>query len=698
MFGIKKYHLLAVFILFSCFTISSAQEARILSHEIGNLWETMTTTGSLPEYSPLQDQMTYPGGDFYTEMPKNLAGQGIWIGVTDWTGKAHGDTITRFHSSYVSEGGFENYEASLFTTAIIRSGSYAHRKFVRSRLPNVTVNDKLETRYTDGRDRSTRRQTLSTDEQIETYWATNVGVNVFMHSYALANYNHNDYIIREYTFSNNGNTDQDESTIELPGQNLTGVYFGFAYYMIPSGDVGHAQVGQHDDWAVYYGNLPGDTLRGIYYKYDGNASGSVYAADDTGDPDKTTGEFLSPQYPAYGVLHADMAHDDESDDRSQPSTVDIKPRSLLRSYSKGNSPADMYNELKSGIQSQGTLGQSPNPYDPTVIEPVALLSFGPYDIPFGADVKIVLYEAVGSISKRLAIDAGKRWKEGTLEFDGKTGDQAKNALLATGKDSLFMHASHAEYAWKIGLGNLPTPPPAPDSVFMYAGPGKVDLYWQSVANVPDFLTKELDFKGYRIYRTEGIYTNVYNMIAEIDGDARTYTDREVERGKKYYYAITAFDDGSQNSSGIYPGQSLESSPYSNRNFAVGLVPFKAAQKGLDSIYVVPNPYHIQGLAYGGTVQYSYSEVPRIEDKIAFVGLPPKATIRIFTMHGDLVDTIPHPNPLNPSSIPESADEEWFQISQSWQTIKSGVYIYHVEGWDLNGNYLGSTTGKFVIIR
>jgi hypothetical protein len=68
------------------------------------------------------------------------------------------------------------------------------------------------------------------------------------------------------------------------------------------------------------------------------------------------------------------------------------------------------------------------------------------------------------------------------------------------------------------------------------------------------------------------------------------------------------------------------------------------------------------------------------------------------MHGDLVSTIPHPNPLNPNSIPESADEEWYQISESWQTIKSGVYIYHVEGWDLEGNYLGTTTGKFVIIR
>jgi hypothetical protein len=261
-----------------------------------------------------------------------------------------------------------------------------------------------------------------------------------------------------------------------------------------------------------------------------------------------------------------------------------------------------------------------------------------------------------------------------------------------------MNASHAEFAWRIGLENLPTPPPTPDDFTINSGPGKIELEWSSVADKRDWLTGELDFAGYRIYRAEGIYTNVYSQIAELPGDITTYTDRQVERGKKYYYAVTAYDDGTQNTTGLYPGQPLESSPYYNRNFVVGAVPFKASSPHLDSVFVVPNPYHIQGLAYGGTVKYTYSSVPRIEDKLSFVGLPAIATIRIFTVHGDLVATIPHPNPENPNSIPESADEEWYQITDSWQTIKSGVYIYHVEGWALDGTPLGSTTGKFVIIR
>ena len=145
-------------------------------------------------------------------------------------------------------------------------------------------------------------------------------------------------------------------------------------------------------------------------------------------------------------------------------------------------------------------------------------------------------------------------------------------------------------------------------------------------------------------------------------------------------------------------KSLESSPYYNRNFVTGGSPFLGAHNNLDQIYVVPNPYHVQGLAYGGTVIEDYNDVPRLEDKLMFVGLPAKATIRVFTMAGDLVTTIPHPNPDNPNSVPESADEEWYQITDNWQNIKSGVYIFYVEGYDLNGVALGSTMGKFVIIR
>jgi len=689
-------HSKLIFILILLVFLTGYSPAQTKSHEIGHLWETMFPTGSLPRYAPLQDQMSYPGGDFRLMTYKNLAGLGLWIGVENWT-----DKFGTSHPVYVSQGGFENDEASEFTFAIQSSGKVWNKKKVWNRLPLVTVNNNLETRFLDTRESSTKSSSIPADEQIETKWATNVGVQVRMRSWALANQNHNSYIIREYVFTNDGNVDSDAGTIELPAQDLTGVYFGFQYYLIPGGDRGHEQIRQHDDWAVYYGNQPGDSLRGIFYMFDGDADEDHRAGDDIGDPDQFTGEFMSPQYPGFGVLHADFAYNDESDDPGQPSTVDIKPRKNFKSVTKGDGNNSLYGELMSGIQSTGTVGQAERAYDPSVQQPVAMLSFGPYDIPFGQDVRIVLYQVVGSVPKKTAIQSGKAWKEGTLEFNGLTGDAAKNALLRTGLDSLLTYARRVEDAWNLpnGLKDLPTPPPAPD-LTITSGPGKIELEWSSVADKKDKQTGEVgDFAGYRVYRAVGSYLNVYEKIYEVYGDTTHYTDRNVERGKPYYYYVTAFDDGTLNTTGVKPGQSLESSPYSNRNFdRGGAVPFIGARSDMDSIYVVPNPYHLQGLAYGGTIQDDYADVPRPEDKLAFVGLPAHAKIHIFTMSGDLVAELEHPNPENPNSVAESADESWYQITSSWQTIKSGVYLYYIEGWDLDMNPVGTTTGKFVVIR
>lgn len=670
----------------------SAKAQEIRSHEIGKLWETMFPTGviSTTSAAPFRNQMTYPGGDLRYQTRKNLSGMGLWVGVSNWA-----DTLNTLHSWYVSEGGFENDEARGYVFFLPKK----NKKKVRYRLPLVNVNDVPETRLLDGRSQSTRSSKIPADERIETKWATNVGVQVTMTSYAFANQNHNSYIIRQYTFTNNGNVDGDADDIELPGQNLSDVYFGFQYFLIPSNDRGHAVVRQNDEWAAYYGNAPGDTLRGLFYTFDGDAEDSYDPDDDTGDPDPQTGEFLSPQYPAFGVLHADRAYNDAGDDMSQPRTVDIKPRIQMKSHDKGNSDKDMYAEMSSGVQSRGTVGMADYPYDASVRVPIGLLSFGPYDLPFGESVTVVLYEAVGAISQRDALTAGKAWKNGDLEFNGLTGDAAKNALLATGKDSLFMHAARAEFAWRNGLESIPSPPPSP-SLNIYSGPGKIELDWQSVADEEDWQTKINDFVGYNVYRAEGSWINVYNKIWSVVGDSTHFVDRDVERGKKYYYAVTAYDDGSQNTSGLFPGQPLESSPYSNRNAFVGAEAFQGARTAMDSIFVVPNPYHLQGLAYGGDIGNLWDglNIPRLEDKISFVGLPAKAVIRIFTMHGNLVATIQHPNPDNPNSIPESADEAWFQITDSYQMIKSGVYAYQVEGWDLEGNPLGTATGKFIIIR
>ncbi len=702
----RKYWSLALRLTVLLAIIYSPAQGQLKNHEIGRLWITRFKVGSIPNYAPLQNQMTYPGGDFFLHTRKNMERIGHWIGVKNWT-----DKFGVQFPFYVSEGGYRNYEAQDILTPV------SNRKKVRQRLPIVDVNDQREKRIMDNRASASRSSSLAADEQIITKWRTNVGIEVTRNSYAFANRRHDSYIISEYIFKNTGNVDA-SSTIELEDQNLEGVYFGFWRVFIPSGDIGHEQMGgQRDEWCHYYGNQAGDTLRGFWYVYDGDNQRKSF--DDTGDPSEVTGEFLAPQYVSYGVLHADTDYQDESDNQAQPATVNFWPSSQVHSHTRGDDELTLYADLSSGEQSQGSdmMGYN-DPWDPQIQDPQLLMAFGPYDIPFGEDVRIVLFEAIGSIDRRKAIEYGKQWLEGNLEWNGKSGDEAKNAILATGRDSLHQIVRRAEWTWEHGLEAVPDGPESPN-LRMMAGPGKVELEWyygtydpvnkthDVVPPKPDVDTGVYDFAGYRLYRAEDAYTNIYQLIWQCGGNTgipvtNKYTDRNVKRGKSYFYYVTAYDDGTQNTSDLFPGKIVESSHFSNRNYQFAAVPFEGARSKLDSVYVVPNPFHAQGLEYGGTFLEDYLIDPyqsaRPEDRIYFVGLPAKAVIRIFTVHGDLVKTLHHPNPENSLSVPESADEMWFQITDSWQTIKSGVYFYHVEGWDLDGNPLGSTTGKFVVIR
>ena len=83
---------------------------------------------------------------------------------------------------------------------------------------------------------------------------------------------------------------------------------------------------------------------------------------------------------------------------------------------------------------------------------------------------------------------------------------------------------------------------------------------------------------------------------------------------------------------------------------------------LKEIRVVPNPFHLKSRS----IQFGV-DAP---DRIAFYGLPPECTIRIFTERGDLVDVIEH--------VDGSGDELWNSMTSSRQMIVSGLYIAHFE--------------------
>ncbi|NNE08872.1 MAG: T9SS type A sorting domain-containing protein [Gemmatimonadetes bacterium] len=99
-------------------------------------------------------------------------------------------------------------------------------------------------------------------------------------------------------------------------------------------------------------------------------------------------------------------------------------------------------------------------------------------------------------------------------------------------------------------------------------------------------------------------------------------------------------------------------------------------------YVVPNPY--VGSASFEPERFAISG--RGERRIEFRGIARNATVRIYTVLGDLVQTLTQ----NGS---DDAFVAWNLRTRDNLDVAPGLYIYHVDGGDA-----GTATGKFAIIK
>lgn len=104
-------------------------------------------------------------------------------------------------------------------------------------------------------------------------------------------------------------------------------------------------------------------------------------------------------------------------------------------------------------------------------------------------------------------------------------------------------------------------------------------------------------------------------------------------------------------------------------------------KQLSNIYVVPNPY----VAYSSSENPGRTQIKRGERELQFRNLPPQCTIRIYTLTGELVDTIEKDD--------NGSIAYWNLLSSEGMRISYGVYIYHV---DVPG--VGEQIGRFGVIK
>ena len=157
----------------------------------------------------------------------------------------------------------------------------------------------------------------------------------------------------------------------------------------------------------------------------------------------------------------------------------------------------------------------------------------------------------------------------------------------------------------------------------------------------------------------------------------------------YFVNATAFDFGSP-SSGL---PSLETSRTVDAKSAYALPSASEVAEQDLQVYVWPNPYRSDGdyLERGFEGRFSrYAEpIPDRERRVHFANLPPRCTIRIYTLDGDLVREKEHDVD---ASDPMSPQDEWDLISRNTQMVVSGIYYWIVEEPD------GSTQmGKLIII-
>jgi len=187
----------------------------------------------------------------------------------------------------------------------------------------------------------------------------------------------------------------------------------------------------------------------------------------------------------------------------------------------------------------------------------------------------------------------------------------------------------------------------------------------------------------------GLYVNGHRYIFEIGGipGAGTEWTLRTFRGNLransgtpanpsgYFFDRNPGDDDDSESGegpprpGLVPG--LQFRYDSNRR---GLA---AGFPELDEVHTVPDPYLLFSAFDGGGT----------DKQVLFVNLPPRATVRIYTLGGILVDVVDHDDPTGGGRAP------WNLRNRGGQLVASGVYFWHVvtPGGD-------EQIGKFTIVN
>ena len=576
--------------------------------------------------------------------------------------------------------------------------------------------------------------TIVPDRQIINVNTNRLGVEMEQKISAFSQEFHDNYHIIEYKFTNTGNIDTDDA-IEL-SSTLNGFYiFVLSRYALHAGSswtrgdgapwgqftMNDAVGDGHEDYGVNFraqyawaGLNPGQT--------DFNTlGGPMFHSTQWSANGDTTGRLAAAQMVGRVTIFAPGSVGSAVDDTTQPSMMGVmgsdEPDLVDDEFDEGLMSRQYL--WITGAESEGfsqtdPLGGAPNgrlwPHHANQIEPDddggfvlgenfakptnipsefqgisdpggfgMIEGYGPYTLPFGESLELVVAEAASGLGFEAKWDIGTTYKQSgaddvtPIEWPVGSGvSMTKNEWVMTTKDSLFQTFERALAAYKNDFV-IPKEPLPPKTFTVTSGTDAITLDWEMFETGPTVT-------GFEIWRTAKRPDNphTYTLAASLGSGARTYDDTVVVRGIDYYYYLQAVGEVNNDATALTPiGVKLKSGRYYTQTYLPANLK-RVAGTALADIRIVPNPFN---LGSRGNVRW-----PDKQDKLGFLDIPGQCTISIYTQLGELVATIEHTD--------GSGDEFWDHTTTSRQVVASGIYIALIKDNDTGDSIIQ----KFVIIR
>lgn len=684
---------------------AQAQRFQIKWLNVGDYQSYYSEGGVEPRRNPRQ------GLQWPAIMPEahHFVRKGMWIAVTDWEDpqgeqwehkiahvgpRVQGEDevfpvefklVSRFEAPEVTVDGFQSFDKAVFI-------------------------DEID-------------PTLKADRMIYTLLNTLQGITVERRVYAFGQEFHDDYHVWEYVLTNSGNVDEDEE-IELPDQTLTGLYAGFLNkYTVNTG--AHPVIGNGVLWGKnLITDVVGDGMENYdvdfraMYSWHGripeftkyNNIGAPAWSDDSSSlvEGDSVGRLTAANFIGRVFLHEDQSATDKSDHPDQPSTMITYDSGRMTNNDAWNEAqmAEEYDQrLAVGIEyphhadqivapaggltwRERFARQEQNASKGINAGIMPMHAYGPYTLAPGESIRIVFAEGINGLSTEASIEVGKAYKQSggddalLIEFDangdgviGAAEVMTKNEWVMTSRDSIFQTFRRARANLEAGF-EIPQPPLPPRALRVTSGTDQILLEWDTFADAQQ--------AGWEIYRGRHQYQGAveddfqYELIAELGPNSTSYEDEEVQRGISYYYYVQAFGEENNDPTGQTPtGVRLRSSRYYAQTYDPAVLK-RAPGQALENARVVPNPYN---LAAAKELRW-----PDQQDKLAFLEIPGKCTIKIYTERGDLVETVEHTD--------GSGDAYWDLTTSSNQVVVSGLYIAVISDHE-TGDQIAK---KFFVIR